>query len=416
LLAPVIVILQSANSQWTIERNDSSTFYQQVIFVDSLHGYIAGDGVLSTTDAGKNWNQAKTNSFMRSLAVVNKFLWASSDIGEVYRSQDSGKTLNLQFMDAVPYDFHTVAFTDTLRGWLFGNAFGSVPSGDIILHTTDGGKTWATQYELDQPPSTPGQLRQGFFVDSLHGWACIDLAILHTFNGGKDWIGQGPPGGFLDLYSVFFIDTSRGWVIGTTAPHPTGYIAFTTDGGENWIQGKSSLNSTPRSVFFTDSINGWVCCNDGEIAHSTDGGRNWMNQQSNTSNSLESIFFLNKNNGWAVGDYGLILHTTNGGGTTSVPIRTQTPITFSLSHNFPNPFNPTTTIRYAIPVKGNVNLSVFDLLGNRIAVLQNGPQDQGEFEKVFDAKGLSSGIYIYRITYYHDGITQVSNQKMLLLK
>lgn len=415
LVLSLVIVLQSSFGQWVIQRNDSSNSYQHVVFVDSLHGYIAGYGLLSTTDGGTSWNQTNTgdNRVLRSLSVRNGFLWTSTDYGKVYLSRDSGKTLNLKFTDKTPYDFHGISFVDSLRGWLFGSGWGTSPSGEIILHTTDGGNTWNPEYELDQPPSIPGELYQGFFVDSLHGWAARQYYMLHTFNGGNDWIGQSVPGA-PDLYSVFFIDTSKGWAVGDDGTYS--YLILTTDGGQNWVRGNTGVSSTVRSVFFVDSSSGWISCADGTIAHSIDGGQNWTVQETYVKGSLESIFFVNKEEGWAVGNNGVILHTINGGGVTSVPPMNKTPTTFSLRQNFPNPFNPTTKIRYTIPVKGNVNLSVFDLLGNRISGPQNGPEGQGEFEKVFDAKGLSSGIYIYRITYYHAGFTEVSNQKMLLLK
>lgn len=88
------------------------------------------------------------------------------------------------------------------------------------------------------------------------------------------------------------------------------------------------------------------------------------------------------------------------------------PAALDLSQNFPNPFNPSTEIHYSIPVKGNVSLRVFDLLGNEIATLVNTEKPAGSYAVTFDAAGCSSGIYFYTIT---TGGTSKS-KKMIVLK
>jgi hypothetical protein len=76
---------------------------------------------------------------------------------------------------------------------------------------------------------------------------------------------------------------------------------------------------------------------------------------------------------------------------------------WDLSQNYPNPFNPTTVIRYEIGAESpgaapDVRLAVYDLLGRRVAELVREPQVAGKHEVTFDANGLASGIYIYRLT------------------
>jgi len=69
----------------------------------------------------------------------------------------------------------------------------------------------------------------------------------------------------------------------------------------------------------------------------------------------------------------------------------------TLEQNFPNPFNPSTTLRYGLPRRSHVLLTVHNTLGQQIAVLQEGEQEAGYHEVVVDASGLASGVYLYRL-------------------
>ncbi|MDW8436942.1 MAG: S8/S53 family peptidase [Chloroherpetonaceae bacterium] len=73
------------------------------------------------------------------------------------------------------------------------------------------------------------------------------------------------------------------------------------------------------------------------------------------------------------------------------------PKVFALHQNYPNPFNPTTTIAYQLAENADVALEVFDVLGRKIATLVEARQDAGSYSANFDASGLSSGVYFYRL-------------------
>lgn len=72
---------------------------------------------------------------------------------------------------------------------------------------------------------------------------------------------------------------------------------------------------------------------------------------------------------------------------------------FTVAQNYPNPFNPSTTITYVVPDRQRVTMTIYDLLGRRIAQPFDSEQEAGEHKFTFRAEGLSSGIYFYRITY-----------------
>jgi hypothetical protein len=88
------------------------------------------------------------------------------------------------------------------------------------------------------------------------------------------------------------------------------------------------------------------------------------------------------------------------------------PLTFSLEQNYPNPFNPKTNIRFSIPESGVIKLSVYNIVGEEVAVLINGYTEAGSFDVSFDASNLPSGIYLYNIT----SDKFFSTKKMSLLK
>ncbi|MEO0855450.1 MAG: T9SS type A sorting domain-containing protein [Bacteroidota bacterium] len=73
------------------------------------------------------------------------------------------------------------------------------------------------------------------------------------------------------------------------------------------------------------------------------------------------------------------------------------PTEFALGGNYPNPFNPTTTIRYDLPTTEHVTLEVYDIAGRRVAVLFDGEQAPGFHEVRWDARAFASGVYLYRL-------------------
>ncbi len=88
------------------------------------------------------------------------------------------------------------------------------------------------------------------------------------------------------------------------------------------------------------------------------------------------------------------------------------PKEFSLNQNYPNPFNPSTVISYQLPVNSKVMLKVYDVIGKEVATLVNNEQEAGNHTAQFNAKGMSSGMYFYKI----EAGNFVQVKKMILLK
>ncbi len=89
-----------------------------------------------------------------------------------------------------------------------------------------------------------------------------------------------------------------------------------------------------------------------------------------------------------------------------------TPKKFELSQNYPNPFNPSTLITYNLPAKSMVTLSVFNVIGQKIATLVNGVKNAGVHKVTFNAKNLPSGVYIYKLS----AGAFTASKKMILIK
>jgi len=80
----------------------------------------------------------------------------------------------------------------------------------------------------------------------------------------------------------------------------------------------------------------------------------------------------------------------------------QIPESFALNQNYPNPFNPLTKIQYQLPYQTDVNLSIYDILGNEVIVLVHQNQSPGTYNIIWDAvdrngRQVSGGVYFYRI-------------------
>ncbi len=88
------------------------------------------------------------------------------------------------------------------------------------------------------------------------------------------------------------------------------------------------------------------------------------------------------------------------------------PYVFQLTGNYPNPFNPSTSFTYQIPVEGHVTLSIYNVLGQRVAVLVNEVQNAGEYQVTFDAAPFASGTYLYRL----ESGGQTMTRTMMLIK
>ena len=133
-----------------------------------------------------------------------------------------------------------------------------------------------------------------------------------------------------------------------------------------------------------------------------------------TSTESHSYTFTDKN--VETGNYSYRLKQLDYDGTfeysKEINVDVTVPLEFALDQNYPNPFNPSTTISYSIPVKSRVTLKIFNALGKEIITLVNEEKSEGNYDVKFDASGIPSGIYFYKLNAGEFS----STKKMILLK
>jgi len=247
--------------------------------------------------------------------------------------------------------------------------------------------------------------------------------MIRSFNGGYGW--EGTPDGapniarahlthgvhiIRDESTYWSTDFGRTWRdgIGPTGSPNTitirsdGFLyAGSTDGlfvsttGARWEQ--RSLDSVSvHSIVFDEDGHLFVATSIGVLS-SADSGYTWTAINSGLADSIVTCLVASP-------DGYLYAGTETNGVYRSVSITTGlndgssvSPANFSLDQNYPNPFNPTTRIGFQITDYGLVTLIVYDLLGREVATVVNEKLGPGTYTRQWDAAGLASGIYLYRL-------------------
>lgn len=116
--------------------------------------------------------------------------------------------------------------------------------------------------------------------------------------------------------------------------------------------------------------------------------------------------------------YKEVINLYNFGNTTDIKetIQSVLPAKFILEQNYPNPFNPSTSFHYQLPVSANVEIKVFDVLGREVETLLSEYKNAGNYEIMFNADRISSGVYFYSINVRGENASFYQINKMLLIK
>jgi hypothetical protein len=347
----------------------------------SCWAYPANEGMFFSTNGGLNWQQSffgAANDNVFSIAAKNgdSMVFVGTRNG-VYRSFNNGAWI--QLMSGMPVNSRVRDLAISPEGYI-----AAATSSGVYISTNQGnqwqpvaglatGDTAVIVSFIDVPgEGSQKELKTG--TDNGKVYKSTDafyttMALAHVFDVRLEVTFLGSTAALLPTEIIAFFPSTPG----------IGGVAASTDGGNNYnIINEGLPDPAPVSA-----------------ASMTTSG-NILN--------LYTGFFLNQNGG------AKIYKRTSVIGIHSVS--TEVPSEFSLSQNFPNPFNPVTNIEFAVPKAGFVKLAVYDITGMEIETLASGQMSAGTYKADWNASGYSSGVYFYKLE--SGGFTET--RKMILVK
>ena len=290
-------ITEDGGMKWTQMDIGISRKYHQIVFIDSLTGFLLSQPYYSnhdfeesqlhrTTDGGKTWSTFPDSGFGRINFVNNSVGWAGN-----FRTTNDGESWEYRKFNFPPLEstIDRIWFTDSITGYAISDR--------TILKTVDAGDFWSIQTKVPC-----GFLQDIKFYNSQIGYACgYGGTIFYTSDGGENWYRYGE-GITNNLQDVDFIDKNDGWTVGYY-----GTILHTNNGGNDWekqILPEECDSIYIRGVDFIDNETGWVA-GAGYILKTENGGKDWFVQLkielSEPTGCIRDIKFLNENIGFAVG-------------------------------------------------------------------------------------------------------------------
>ena len=185
-----------------------------------------------------------------------------------------------------------------------------------------------------------------------------------------------------------------------------GSIIKSTDGGETWTTVTMHPNASwANGVVAVPNTNTIIVLDDNGVFSTSDLGATWeqiVTPWATSNDYFVSGVFLDEDFGYFFTDGGKVLRFEGQVVSGIVASDTKVLNQYKLHQNFPNPFNPTTTISFEIPVISNTEIIIYDLLGCEVATLVDKKLTQGKYSAVWDGRDkygrqVSTGIYIYQL-------------------
>lgn len=176
--------------------------------------------------------------------------------------------------------------------------------------------------------------------------------------------------------------------------------------GLSWSSGSSE-----GMLIGTNNLGVFLFSDEGDSLGSRNDGLTNLNVKTLTLDNNSNVYAGTDNGVWRIPLTEITPVEEN-----QIPI----PSSFSLSQNFPNPFNPSTKIKFTVPELSNVIIKVFDVLGNEIETLVNEEKTSGTYEITWFAEELPSGVYFYQLRAVDpessSGQAIIQTKKMVLMK
>ena len=357
-------------------------------------------GIFLSTDAGLNWNEPTMhgdNDWADLTALAfrgTNYVFAGDINGNAYVSTNGGQDFALTTQIEQGALISSFAFSGTnifasTNAWAAG-------SPNAVYLSGDNGATWT--------PASTG-IPTTSYIPSLaiigsNLFAAEGTGVYLSTNDGTSWtlVNNGLTGSYVRSLAVKGTELFAGTANG---------VFRTSNNGTNWTATTLTHNMTSLCVVDTNLFGGtWA-----------EGAYYMVNSNSTfKSMGLPSVYVT----GFAA-DNGVLYASTSDNTVwkrtiseilTGVKDARQVPVEFNLSQNFPNPFNPTTTINYSVSKSSPVVLKVYNIMGKEVETLVNEQKGAGNYQVRFNASKLASGVYFYQLK----SGDLVSTKKLVLLK
>jgi hypothetical protein len=360
-------------------------------------------GIFRSTNAGTDWNNPTMHGdydWADISALVfrgNNYVFAGDVNGYAYVSTDAGQNLTLKTQIEKGASVSSFAF---ISSYVFAGTkpYASASVGGVYL-SSDNGATWASK--STGLPTTTNTNVSSLAVIGTNLFAGTGQGVFLSTNNGTNWtqVNNGLTG--LYVYSLAVKGTEL--FAGTIGQG----VFHTTNNGANWTQ--TSLVKDVTSLIVVDTS---------LFAGTWSQG---VYRMKNSDLSWKSVglpgvyvtsFAADNGNLFAATMFNTVWKSTISALTDVKETSGKIPTEFVLSQNFPNPFNPTTTINYSVSKNSSVILKVFNIMGKEVETLVNEQKTAGNYEVKFDAGKLSSGVYFYQLK----SGDFISTKKLILLK
>jgi photosystem II stability/assembly factor-like uncharacterized protein len=427
----LLLVITSSNAQYWSEQTSNVTATLTSVsgnYVTSAeHAWICGYNgtVLKTTNRGTNWINVSGGGIPGNVQLINiagidpNTAITAGYINTttfVYRTSNGGANWNQVFTQ--PFGLiNAILFYSNVNGFMQGSPVGGRWS---LWTTTNAGLTWdSTGKYLPQTGSDIGYNNSMYYLSPGRIWfGTSNSKVYYSSNYGSNWSVQSVTPEVFCNALWFSSNGSDGLVGGATN------MMRTTNSGVNWSVtsslGSGSFGGFTSSPIPVDNITVyeyvWYVRSSNLIYFSNFNVQNWIVHHTAPSGTYRHLGKAQFNGPfWAVRTLGGIsYHPWITGRITR--ISNEIPNSFKLYQNFPNPFNPTTTIHFSLPVKANVMLRIFDIMGKEITRLIEGNYNAGSYEVFWDASEYSSGIYYYSLSASSENDFYIETKKMALVK
>jgi len=432
---------------WTIQETNNSS---PVASIHAPNEHIVWAGAdkgtfLRSIDGGQTWTKGEIagagSLILASIVAFDEhtaYVLGQDFRGglcRIFKTVDGGANWEKKFEQKGGGVFYnSMAFWDEAHGIAVGDP---ITDHFLVITTEDSGKTWNQVPEANLPAPLPGEFGgvtgSGGTSVAVQGNGNVwfgtgnyvkngqPLRVIKSMDWGQTWTAVNTPLSsneeFRGIQTIAFKDSLIGFAGSTDGwgrPFQVkNSLAKTTDGGETWTLVSTFPALAPCTIAYVPSTSdlALVVTSVFGTAYSKNGGDTWLRLDDNSTFALGCA---GPNAIWSAGSEGWIAKLELEPQSTDVfaSAIAAIPENVLLEANYPNPFNPTTTIEFSLPSSHFSTLNIYDVIGRKVAQLVNGHLPAGVHAVSFDAGDLPSGIYLYRLT----AGEVIENRKMMLVR